>query len=56
MKLWLQCLQDRFHLLRAVLGRRILRTILVPILLVAIGTAGYCLIDDRYTLLDAART
>jgi voltage-gated potassium channel len=51
---WRRWVADRFPLLLGVIThRRIRRTILVPILLVAVGTAGYCVIDHRYSPLDA---
>ncbi len=52
-KPWRRWLEDAWHLLVLIRHRRILRMTLVPILLVAVGTTGYCVIDERYTFLDA---
>src|SRR6266576_2287625 len=53
MKHWHRWLGEMLHLGAGVLCHRLLRIILVPILLVAVGTAGYCAIDERFTPLDA---
>src|SRR5438046_1262351 len=44
---------DVRQLLLAGLHSRLPRIVLVPVLLVAVGTAGYCIVYDRFTLLDA---
>lgn len=53
MKHWRHRAKDILHLLTGALGHRLPRILLVPVLLVAAGTVGYRVIDERFSLLDA---
>src|SRR5262245_33563771 len=50
LQLWIP---ETLRLLPLALRSRLLPAVLVPVLLVVVGTAGYCALDERYTPLDA---